>query len=97
MIEGKQTFEQITLPFPLFTGKMEYGIMYGMLGSMVPQPFHLYPSISLQAFCSSWRFVSIICLLVVYMLTTEHMCALRCPFGKAYFYKGGALQDYGNV
>jgi hypothetical protein len=74
---------------------MVYGIMYGMLGSLGPQPFHLYPAFAGQAFCASWRFVSIICPLAVYMFTTEHMCALRCPFGKAYFFKGGALQDYG--
>ena len=28
-------------------------------------------------------------------LQLNNMCALRCPFGNTYFYKGGALQDYG--
>ena len=36
MSDDKQTFEQIPLTFRVFTGKMVYGIMYGMLGSMVP-------------------------------------------------------------
>ena len=54
---NKQTFEQIPLTFPGFTGKILYGIMYGMLGSMVPHPFHLYPAfcrasvLRLMAFC----------------------------------------------
>ena len=38
-LPAKQTFEQIPLTIRAVTGKMVYGIMYGMLGSMVQLRF----------------------------------------------------------
>ena len=91
----KQTFEQIPLTFRLLAGKMVYGIMYGSLGSMALCRFiyiRQLPGVSvlrLMAFCA---FISAAGSLY---LQLNNMCALRCPFGNTYFYKGGALQDYG--
>ena len=82
---GKQTFEQIPLTFLLFTGKIHLVLCTVCWGVWSHARFIYIRLFAGQAFCASWRFVSIICRLAVYMFTTEHMCALRCPFGKAYF------------
>ena len=71
--------------------------MYGMLGSMGPHRFiyiRQLPGVSV---------LRPMALSLVYLpfgsfkFTTEHMRALRCPFGNDYFNKGGALQVYGTL
>jgi hypothetical protein len=91
----KQTFEQIPLTFRRMAGKMVYGIMYGSLGSMALYRFiyiRQLPGASvlrLMAFCFYYLPSGSL------YLQLNNMCALRCPFGNTYSYKGGALQDYG--
>ena len=70
--------------------------MYGMLGSMGPHRFiyiRQLPGVSVLR--PHGVYAWFICPFGSFKFTTEHMRALRCPFGNDYYYKGGALQVYG--